>query len=214
MPLPRGLLTWLAVLAAVIALFGSVEASEEKFVERQNPSFITRLPTSASSPVVVVVTTTSVSTVVPPPQVPTTSQAPLQTLTPTANPSPTTFLKSSSTLLTTAAPSPTVNASEAANQDPFSTVGDTFFGRVPTVDPDAPIISIFLVIFLLFAIAHWLYYRASGRRSKWAPKAYLSRLVAMFCLARVATCTLRLIWIAFPRSAVVISVADITDNAG
>lgn len=224
MPVPQGPLIRLAVLAVAILFSGSVEANKKTLIERQNPLFITELPTDASSSVVVVTATPATTVEVPPSQVPITSQAPLQAPTPapTADPIPTTFLtvSSSSTIppLATATPSidPAANASTSTGaDDPYSVVGNTFFGRVPTALPDAPVTGAFLLIFLLLAIAHWIYYRASGRRSRWgANKADLSRLAALFCLARVATCILRLVWIAFPRSAVVVSVAVITDNAG
>lgn len=229
MPFPRGLFSWLAVLVAVIALFGTVvEASEEELIiERQNPSFITQLPTTASSPLIVTTPLPS-STIAPPPAVPTTSQAsssPLRTTTVTATtttPAATrssitifsTIIESSSSPLATSSPTFAENLPQTS-QDPSSTVGDAFFGRVPTAIPDAPIVGFFLVIFLLFAIAHLLYYRASiTRRSKWAPRAYLSRLIALFCLARVVACVLRLVWIGVNTSAVLVFMAVVAENAG
>lgn len=216
MLLSQGLFSWLAALAVVVALFGIVEGREE-IIERQNPSFITVLPTSASDPLVVV-TTTSVPTVAPShPEVLTTfSAVPLPTTTAATSRS-SIFSSDSASPLATSTSSPAANASNATSadeEDRFINVGDAFFGMVPTPSPDAPVVSIFSIIFLSIAIAHWLYYQSYARKAKRAPKKTLSRLIVLFCLARVVACILRLVWITAPTSAVVIFTAVVAENAG
>lgn len=218
---PCGLLSWLAVLVAAIALSGTiVEASEELILERQNPSFITQLPTTASSPLIFA-TSAPFNTIVPPLATSTLSQVapPLRTtVTPAATRSPTLTMTfpgmESSSPLVRPLPTSAGNPSQTS-QGRSSTVGDAFYGRIPTVTPDGPIVSVFLVVFLVLAITHCLHYRATiTRRSRWAPRAYLSRLIALFCVARVAACALRLVWIGFNNSAVLTFLAVVTENAG
>lgn len=217
MHVPRGTPSWLTVLAAVISLLSTVEGSND-LVERQNPSFITVLPTSATEPVVVV-TTTSISTVdIPPvvqptPVIPPTSSLQIATPIPTANSSPSSSISTLSTPLATP-PANSATDTPQSDQGSLSVDEDSFFGRVPTLDPDAAVLSIFLAIFVFFAVVHGFYYRWNHGRSKRVSAAALSKLVALFCLARVAACLLRLAWIAAGTSAVVVFIAVITDNAG
>lgn len=211
---PRNVFSWLAVLEAAVVLFDTADG-RRAIVERQNPDFITLLPTVAPD-FSGTDTTASVSTVVSPTTLPTTSQLSLQTTTPTApkvTPNPTFPLTSVSSALTTPLPSSVADTSEPDAQQ-TKVVGDTFFGRVPTANPDAAVISMFLLVFILFGIMYWFAYWTGTRTSKQNPQVALPKSLALFCLARVATCILRLIRISMNSSAELILVAIVTENAG
>ncbi|EKD20033.1 hypothetical protein MBM_01985 [Drepanopeziza brunnea f. sp. 'multigermtubi' MB_m1] len=64
-------------------------------------------------------------------------------------------------------------------------------GLIPTKSLDDPITSIFLALFLVGAIAHLLILRVNLSRGK---KFLMSGLLFAFCMARIVTCTMRLVW--------------------
>ncbi|KAI9051645.1 hypothetical protein LZ554_004687 [Drepanopeziza brunnea f. sp. 'monogermtubi'] len=64
-------------------------------------------------------------------------------------------------------------------------------GLIPTKSLDDPITSVFLALFLVGAIAHLVILRVNLRRGK---KFLMSGLLFGFCMARIVTCTMRLVW--------------------
>lgn len=89
-------------------------------------------------------------------------------------------------------------------------INGPFLGGVPEPLPDVPITAVFLVLFALGAYVHISIYRANAKRGH---KFLLSDLIFDFCLVRIATCILRIIW-AFVSVREVIWMAVISQNAG
>ncbi|KJZ79343.1 hypothetical protein HIM_01494 [Hirsutella minnesotensis 3608] len=89
-------------------------------------------------------------------------------------------------------------------------INGPFLGGVPTPLPDVPITGVFLVLFAIGAYVHFSIYRSNSKRGH---KFLLSDLIFDFCLVRVATCILRIIW-AFITVREVIWMAVISQNAG
>ncbi len=63
-------------------------------------------------------------------------------------------------------------------------------GGIPTKPLDDPITAVFLVLFILGAIAHMAILQINLGRKK---KFMISSLLLGFCIARIATCTMRLV---------------------
>lgn len=192
-----------ALLVTAVAFV--VKASD--LTERQNPSFVSVLPTKATDSPIIIVTTTATAT----PNVRTTTIAPA--------PQPTTTIatqppqqSSDGNTGPLAIPSPT--ASSAARPTAAEAFVGPYFGGAPLSNPDIPIISIFLNLFLLGAIVNAVFFRLNARSSKRSPKDLVSGLIVFFCLVRVAACALRLVWIAASASTAIIWLATISDNAG
>jgi len=64
-------------------------------------------------------------------------------------------------------------------------------GGSPTTGLDDPITSIFLVLFLIGAITHMTIFQVNKRRGH---KFIMSGMTFGFCMARITTCTMRLVW--------------------
>lgn len=64
-------------------------------------------------------------------------------------------------------------------------------GGSPTKTLDDPVTAVFLVLFLLGAITHMTILQINSRRGK---KFIMSGVLFGFCMARIMTCTLRLVW--------------------
>lgn len=196
------------VALLVTAVAYAAKASD--LTERQNPSFVSVLPTKATESPVVIVTTTATATPV------------LQTTTIAAAPRPPQTTLSTNTQPPPLRPSDGVPSSSptAANDNagPSTTVDSAlvgpYFGGVPSNNPDIPIISVFLNLFLLGAIVNAVFYRLNARASKRSPRDMISGLMVVFCLARMIACALRLAWIAASTSPAVIFLAMVSDNAG
>lgn len=172
--------------------------------QRQNPGFITTLPTLGSGSVIVVTTTVSAtrSATQLPPQITTTSNSPTR-------PSP------SSTGLSLP-PSPTSEASTAIATTTaiVNAVQGPYFGGVPGHNVDFPVTSVFLIAFLLGAIINAIFYRRNLNRLKRAPKDVVSGLIMIFCLSRVISCILRNVWSAAGTTSVAIFLALVSENIG
>lgn len=186
-----------AKLALAVAAFaGIVNASIVE--ERQNPGFITTLPTVGPtfpltrSPVAPI-TTTAAATNLPLP-ITTTANPPLQT-----TPLP------SSALPPTNSATPILTVNEL--QGPF-------FGGVPDKTVDIPLTSTFLILFLLGGIINATIYRSKLGLCKRTVKDPISGLVGLFCLARVLSCLLRNIWAVSLTSNGAIFLALVSENAG
>lgn len=64
-------------------------------------------------------------------------------------------------------------------------------GGIPTNKADVPIVSIFLVLFMLGAIAHMTILQLNLRRGH---KFIMSGMMFGFCMARITTCVMRIVW--------------------
>lgn len=169
--------------------------------ERQNPSFITALPTAATDSIVVI-------TVTPSPTIPPARpNPPAQFTSISAPPSQQTPAPG----LTPAPSTPSVAAGLATS---VNAVEGPYYGGVPMKSPDIHVSSFFLVLFVLGATVHGVFYQRSSKRSRQAPRNAISGLLVCFCLARVITCAFRLGWAVASTSTAVNFLALVSENAG
>lgn len=71
---------------------------------------------------------------------------------------------------------------------PATTAG---LGGLPSVDVDVPICTVFLVLFILGAISHMFLFQTNKKRGH---KFLMSGMLFGFCMARIMSCTLRIVW--------------------
>ncbi|KAL9045646.1 MAG: hypothetical protein Q9214_001341 [Letrouitia sp. 1 TL-2023] len=64
-------------------------------------------------------------------------------------------------------------------------------GGHPTVGTDVPITSVFLFLFVCGAIAHMTIFQLNRRRGH---KFIMSAMMFGFCMARIVTCVMRIVW--------------------
>lgn len=186
----------LVLIATAVTLLSFVRA--DQLDRRQNPDFITVLPTESSSSIIVAATSIPSDT---PPQ------------------EPTTPLPASDPVETTGTPSlpPPPSGSDDSAEDLSASVGPIqgpYFGGIPVTNPDIALVCILLNVFFLGAVVHAIEYLQHSRRSKNGSDETLSGVVAAFCLARVATCALRLAWVGSRTSAAIIFLELVTESAG
>ena len=84
-------------------------------------------------------------------------------------------------------------------------------GGVPTVSTDIPICAVFIVIFLLGAVAHMTIFQLNKRRGH---KFLLSGMMFGFCMTRTVTMVLRIAWSTRPRNIRLALAAQIFVAAG
>jgi len=84
-------------------------------------------------------------------------------------------------------------------------------GGVPTAIPDAPVLAVFLVLFILGAIANMTILQLNLRRSH---KFLASGALFGFCMARTVTCVMRVVWLTRPTSVPIAIAANVFVNAG
>ncbi|KAG4436428.1 hypothetical protein IFR05_008083 [Cadophora sp. M221] len=84
-------------------------------------------------------------------------------------------------------------------------------GGVPTKTLDDPITSVFLFLFFLGAAAHMIILQVNMRRGH---KFIMSALFFGFCMARITTCTMRLVFTSYPRNVSIAIAAQIFVAAG
>ncbi|KAH8593494.1 hypothetical protein B0O99DRAFT_214421 [Bisporella sp. PMI_857] len=84
-------------------------------------------------------------------------------------------------------------------------------GLQPTVRVDVPILSIFLILFLIGAVVHMTILQVNLRRGK---KFIMSGMIFGFCMARITACTLRMVWATHPHNVSVAIAAQIFVAAG
>jgi hypothetical protein len=99
-------------------------------------------------------------------------------------------------------------ASTSASQ---SAAMPALLGGIPTVNVDIPICAVFIVIYACFAATNMTIYQRNLRRHK---KFFLSALLFGFCMARILTLVLRIVWSAKPQDQGVAIAAQIFVNAG
>ncbi|KAH7370386.1 hypothetical protein BKA65DRAFT_16136 [Rhexocercosporidium sp. MPI-PUGE-AT-0058] len=84
-------------------------------------------------------------------------------------------------------------------------------GGVPTKSLDDPITAVFLFLFVLGAAAHMIILQVNMRRGH---KFIMSGLLFGFCMARITTCTMRLVFTSYPRNVSIAIAAQIFVAAG
>ena len=84
-------------------------------------------------------------------------------------------------------------------------------GGLPTVDLDVPITSVFLFLYLLGAMSHMAIFQLNRRRGH---KFLMSGAMFGFCMARITTCIMRIVWATRPTSAQIAIAAQILVAAG
>ncbi|KAH8800896.1 hypothetical protein F5884DRAFT_685378 [Xylogone sp. PMI_703] len=84
-------------------------------------------------------------------------------------------------------------------------------GGVPTPTLDVPITACFLVLFILGAIIHFTLHHFNTKRKH---KFHLSGLVFDFCIARILTCVMRVVWAFYLNNNSIILATLIFNNAG
>ncbi len=68
---------------------------------------------------------------------------------------------------------------------------------MPTVGVDVPVTAVFLVLFLLGAVVNMTIFQVNRRRGH---KFLMSGMMFGFCMARITTCVLRIVWAKYPRN--------------
>lgn len=84
-------------------------------------------------------------------------------------------------------------------------------GGRPTVSVDVPITSVFLFLYILGAIGHMTILQINLRRGH---KFLMSGILFGFCMARVVTCIMRIVWACYPTNVKVAIAATIFVSAG
>ncbi|KAN0096252.1 Protein of unknown function (DUF3112) domain containing protein [Hyaloscypha variabilis] len=84
-------------------------------------------------------------------------------------------------------------------------------GGLPTKQVDDPISAVFLVLFVMGAATHMAILQINLRRKK---KFVMSGLIFGFCMARITTMTMRLVWASYPHNISVAIAAQIFVSAG
>lgn len=84
-------------------------------------------------------------------------------------------------------------------------------GGVPNTDVDAPITSVFLVLYIIAAAAYMAILQLNLKKSH---KFLASGALFGFCMARITTCTMRLVWSTHQDSVPIAIAANVFVNAG
>lgn len=84
-------------------------------------------------------------------------------------------------------------------------------GGIPTVGLDVPITAVFLFFFVLGAIGHMAIFQLNMKRGH---KFIMSGMMFGFCMARIATCVMRIVWATRPSQVQIAMAAQIFVSAG
>lgn len=84
-------------------------------------------------------------------------------------------------------------------------------GLTPTVGVDVPITAVFLFLFILGAISHMTIFQLNMRRGH---KFIMSGMMFGFCMARITTCVMRIVWATRPTHVPIAIAAQIFVAAG
>ena len=84
-------------------------------------------------------------------------------------------------------------------------------GGQPTVDVDVPITSVFLFLYILGAVSHMTILQINQRKGH---KFLASGALFGFCMARITTCIMRLVWATHVTSVPIAIAANVFVNAG
>lgn len=69
-------------------------------------------------------------------------------------------------------------------------------GGLPSLIPDVPVTSVFLLLYVIFGIIHFVVFRKNKARGH---KFIFSAMMFGFCTIRIATMSLRIAWACYPR---------------
>ena len=84
-------------------------------------------------------------------------------------------------------------------------------GGVPTVHTDVPITAVFLILFIIGAVSHMTIFQINQRRGH---KFLMSGMMFGFCMARIVTCVMRIVWATRPRNVRIAIAAQVFVAAG
>ena len=84
-------------------------------------------------------------------------------------------------------------------------------GGLPTLHTDVPITAVFLVLFIIGAVSHMTILQVNQRRGH---KFLLSGMTFGFCMARIVTCVMRIVWATRPRNLRIAIAAQVFVAAG
>ncbi|KAL8923683.1 MAG: hypothetical protein Q9208_004435 [Pyrenodesmia sp. 3 TL-2023] len=84
-------------------------------------------------------------------------------------------------------------------------------GGTPTVQTDVPVTAVFLFFFICCAVAHMAILQLNNKRGH---KFLLSGMMFGFCMARITTCIMRIVWATRPRNIRIAIAAQIFVAAG
>ena len=84
-------------------------------------------------------------------------------------------------------------------------------GGLPTIGVDVAICSVFLVLFLIGAVAHMTIFQLNMKRGH---KFIMSGMMFGFCMARIVTQVMRIVWAAYPTNIRVAIAANVFVAAG
>ncbi|KAL8725429.1 MAG: hypothetical protein Q9166_007361 [cf. Caloplaca sp. 2 TL-2023] len=84
-------------------------------------------------------------------------------------------------------------------------------GGTPTVHTDVPITAIFLFLFICGAVAHMAIFQLNKKRGH---NFIMSGMMFGFCMARITTCIMRIVWATRPRHIPIAIAAQIFVAAG
>lgn len=96
-------------------------------------------------------------------------------------------------------------------QSPPAQSATATVGGVPATVPDIPICAVFLALYAGFAVTNMAIFRMNLRRGH---KFVLSALLFGFCMARLTTLVLRIVWSTIPHNTSLAIAASIFVNAG
>ena len=94
---------------------------------------------------------------------------------------------------------------------PYVSTRITSVGGRPTVDQDIPVCAILICVYLVGAITNMGIYQLNRRKGHKFP---MSLVMFGFCMSRVVTCVLRLVWATRPNNVHIAIAAQIFTNVG
>jgi hypothetical protein len=106
---------------------------------------------------------------------------------------------------------PSGSLTPSPTHSPPYALPDAIFGGIPSVKIDVPITGVFTLLYAIGAFIHITTHKRNGKRSH---KFHLSGLIFDFCMMRVVTCVIRIVWSTNPESVAISIPAQIMLNAG
>lgn len=218
--IPQGAASLVIILTSVVVVLGA-----EQLAERQNPAFITALPTVAAT------TLSTASTPPPPLLTPNTSldsqPAPIFTPSPSTTDVPFSsaplspaILPTSPAILSTSPPAiissrPTATRPTQAAASAVEVKEDHYFGGTPGPNPDVPVTAIFLVTFVTGALVYgWIHWKNVKRPTRGGNGDRLSALMICFCLAEALICVFRIVWASTDMRPAIVFFALVSESIG
>ncbi|TGO36634.1 hypothetical protein BHYA_0119g00240 [Botrytis hyacinthi] len=93
---------------------------------------------------------------------------------------------------------------------PFSPVA-AILGGVPNKNVDVPVTVVFLILFFVAAVSHFVRHEINSKRGH---KFAISDMIFDFCMVRNVTCVMRIVWAFRPQNNSIVVAALIFENAG